>query len=403
MSFVKKIKETTRAGLVKCADEVFDNVYPTMEYEIIFRANNVNGNIMSNVEVTKDGRHYYPNDDLWNILIENGYWPYSSNLSGNIDFVDEDVQLWINASKHRALAWIGPKHLETMDDLATDIEIPDSIPGIANVEMVYIVCKRWSGEFTIPNTVKNIFIDKFSLDYHGQDFLSENGGCIVIGKDNPYLHCENGYAIYTKDKKTLLDFTRCEELFPYKLIEGVETNRKFAFLNMKFIPKRLEVPVSMKSLNARCVEKMGVFPIDINCKGAIKELNIPLDASAVINNYIEDVDCVDRDKQNDCSLVFKSPVPDKSPAVEGCFFLTKAGAATEKIHRSAPWSRKILCKGCDIKSVSPVVLKCYDEHIGCHIELKETQIEYSGFNVYESVDIVLNKLIQCGITDVSVI
>ena len=358
---------------------------------------------MSNVEVTKDGRHYYPNDDLWNILIENGYWPYSSNLSGNIDFVDEDVQLWINASKHRALAWIGPKYLETMDDLATDIEIPDSIPGIANVEMVYIVCKRWSGEFTIPNTVKNIFIDKFSLDYHGQDFLSENGGCIVIGKDNPYLHCENGYAIYTKDKKTLLDFTRCEELFPYKLIEGVETNRKFAFLNMKFIPKRLKVPVSMKSLNARCVEKMGVFPIDINCKGAITELNIPLDASAVINNYIEDVDCVDRDKQNDCRLVFNAPIPDESPAVEGCFFLTKAGAATEKIHRSAPWSRKILCKGCDIKSVSPVVLKCYDEHIGCHIELKETQIEYSGFNVYESVDIVLNKLIQCGITDVSVI
>ena len=374
-----------------------------MKYETIFRANNVNGNIMSNVEVTKDGRHYYPNDDLWNILIENGYWPYSSNLSGNIDFVDEDVQLWINASKHRALAWIGPKYLETMDDLATDIEIPDSIPGIANVEMVYIVCKRWSGGFTIPNTVKNIFIDKFSLDYHGQDFLSENGGCIVIGKDNPYLHCENGYAIYTKDKKTLLDFTRCEELLPYKLIEGVETNRKFAFLNMKFIPRCLEVPVSMKSLNVRCVEKMGVFPISINCKGPVKELNIPRDSSANINNYIEDVDFIGRDKQNDCSLVFKSPVPDKSPAVEGCFFLTKAGAATEKIHRSAPWSRKILCKGCDIKSVSPVVLKCYDEHIGCHIELKETQIEYSGFNVYESVDIVLNKLIQCGITDVSVI
>ena len=49
MSFVKKIKETTRADLVKRADEVFDNVYPTMEYETIFRANNVNGNIMSNV------------------------------------------------------------------------------------------------------------------------------------------------------------------------------------------------------------------------------------------------------------------------------------------------------------------------------------------------------------------
>lgn len=133
-----------------------------MKYETIFRANNVNGNIMSNVEVTKDGRHYYPNDDLWNILIENGYW--------------------------------------------------------------------------------------------------------------------------------------------------------------------LKVPVSMKSLNARCVEKMGVFPIDINCKGAITELNIPLDASAVINNYIEDVDCVDRDKQNDCRLVFKAPIPDESPAVEGCFFLTAAGA-----------------------------------------------------------------------------
>ena len=73
MSFVKKIKETTRPDLVKRADEVFDNVYPTMEYEPIFRANNVNGNIMSNVEVTKDGRHYYPNNDLWNILKKNGY------------------------------------------------------------------------------------------------------------------------------------------------------------------------------------------------------------------------------------------------------------------------------------------------------------------------------------------
>ena len=373
-----------------------------MKYETIFRANNVNGNIMSNVEVTKDGRHYYPNDDLWNILIENGYWPYSSNLSGNIDFVDEDVQLWINASKHRALAWIGPKYLETMDDLATDIEIPDSIPGIANVEMVYIVCKRWSGGFTIPNTVKNIFIDKFSLDYHGQDFLSENGGCIVIGKDNPYLHCENGYAIYTKDKKTLLDFTRCEELFPYKLIEGVETNRKFAFLNMKFIPKRLKVPVSMKSLNARCVEKMGVFPIEINCKGAIKELNIPLDASAVINNYIEDVDCVDRDKQNDCRLVFKAPIPDESPAVEGCFFLTAAGAATNKYPRRKPWSRKIMVKGYDIESVSPITLKCYDEHIGCQVRLKDKHVECDSYYVYESADIVLNKLRQCGIADVPV-
>ena len=375
-----------------------------MKYETIFRTNKVNGNIIQNAEVTQDGRHYYPTDDFCNILKDNGYWPYPSNLSENVDFVNEDVQLWINSSEQSALAWIGPKYLETMDDhSATDIVIPDSIPGIAKVDLVYIVCKRWGGGFNIPDTVKNIFIDKFSLDYYCEDYYSENGGSIIIGKDNPYLHCEQGYAIYTKDKKTLLDFTKCSEYSPYELIEGVETNRKFAFLNMKFIPRCLEVPVSMKSLNVRCVEKMGVFPIEINCKGAIKELNIPLDASAVINNYIEDVDCVDRDKQNDCSLVFKSPVPDKSPAVEGCFFLTKAGAATEKIHRRAPWSRKILCKGCDIKSVSPVVLKCYDEHIGCHIELKETQIEYSGFNVYESVDIVLNKLIQCGITDVSVI
>ena len=336
--------------------------------------------------------------------MENGYWPYSSNLSGNIDFVDEDVQLWINSSEQSALAWIGPKYLETMDDhSATDIVIPDSIPGIAKVDLVYIVCKRWGGGFNIPDTVKNIFIDKFSLDYYCEDYYSENGGSIIIGKDNPYLHCEQGYAIYTKDKKTLLDFTKCSEYSPYELIEGVETNRKFAFFNKKFFPQRLVVPASMKSLDAHCVEKMGVFPISINCKGPVKELNIPRDSSANINNYIEDVDFIGRDKQNDCSLVFKSPVPDKSPAVEGCFFLTKAGAATEKIHRSAPWSRKILCKGCDIKSVSPVVLKCYDEHIGCHIELKETQIEYSGFNVYESVDIVLNKLIQCGITDVSVI
>ena len=171
---------------------------------------------------------------------------------------------------------------------------------------------------------------------------------------------------------------------------------------MKFIPKRLEVPVSMKSLNARCVEKMGVFPIDINCKGAITELNIPLDASAVINNYIEDVDCVDRDKQNDCRLVFKAPIPDESPAVEGCFFLTAAGAATNKYPRRKPWSRKIMVKGYDIESVSPITLKCYDEHIGCQVRLKDKHVECDSYYVYESVDIVLNKLRQCGIADVPV-
>ena len=63
MSFVKKIKEKTQEDLVKRADEVVENVYRTMEYETICRANNVDGNIMSNVEVTKDGRHYYPNND----------------------------------------------------------------------------------------------------------------------------------------------------------------------------------------------------------------------------------------------------------------------------------------------------------------------------------------------------
>ena len=68
MSFTKKTAETTTGDLKKRAAKVFDNVCPTMEYETIFRANNVNGNIMSNVEVTKDGRHYYPNNDLWNIL-----------------------------------------------------------------------------------------------------------------------------------------------------------------------------------------------------------------------------------------------------------------------------------------------------------------------------------------------
>lgn len=374
-----------------------------MKYETIFRANKVNGNIIQNAKVTQDGRHYYPTDDFCHILMYNGYLPYFSNCSENVNFVDEDVQLWINRSKQSALAWIGPKYLETKDDFATDIVIPDSIPGIAKVDLVYIVCKRWNGGFIIPDTVKNIFIDKFSSYYDLGDCFDENGGSIIIGKDNPYLHCEQGYAIYTKDKKTLLDFTRCGKYFPYELIEGVEINRKFAFLNDKFFPQRLVVPASMKSLDARCVEKMGVFPISINCKGPVKELNIPRNSSAKINNYIEDVDCIGRDKQNDCSLVFKSPVPDKSPAVEGCFYLTKAGAATEIIHRRAPWSRKILCKGCDIKSVSPVVLKCYDEHIGCHIELKEKQIEYNSFNVYESVDIVLNKLTQCGITDVSVI
>ena len=119
-----------------------------MKYETIFRANKVNGNIIQNAEVTQDGRHYCPTDDFWNILIDNGYCPYSSNLSENVDFVDEDVQLWINSSEQSALAWIGPKYLETMDDhLATDIVIPDSIPGIAKVDLVYIVCKRWVGDF----------------------------------------------------------------------------------------------------------------------------------------------------------------------------------------------------------------------------------------------------------------
>ena len=374
-----------------------------MKYNTVFRKNHVNNHVISNARVTKDERHYCPTDDFWNIMIDNGYFPYSSNLSEDIDFVDQDVQLWINSSKHRTLAWIGPKHLETMEDSANEIEIPEAIPGIAEVELVYIVCKRWSGGFRIPKTVKDIFFDKFSLEYNQDDLFSQLGGCIVVDKKNPFLHCEQGYTLYTKDKKTLLDFCRCGEYCPYELIDGVETNRQYAFFGYKFFPKRLVVPSSMSKLDARCVEQVHLSPISVDCKGPIKEINIPLDASADINNYIEEVDCIGRIKQNDCSLVFKTPEMDESPAVEGCFFLTKAGAATDKMPRRAPWSKKILVKGCDIESISPVTLKCYNEHIGCHIEIKDKQIEHSGYNVYESVDIVLEKLKQCGITEVSVI
>ena len=374
-----------------------------MKYETIFRSNNVNGNIIHNAIATEDGRHYCPTNDFCNIMMNNGYFPYISNLSENIDFFDQDVQLWINSSKHSAFAWIGPKHLETMEGFADDIEIPNSILGIAKVELVYIVCKRWSGGFIIPNTIKNVFNDKFSLEYHGNDFLCENGGSIIVDKDNPFLHCEHGYALYTKDKKTLLDFFRCGKYNPYELIDGVETNRQYAFYGHNFIPRCLVVPVSMKSLDARCVEQMNLFPISFDCKGPIEELNIPHDASADINNYIEKVDCIGRVKQNDCSLVFKVPELDDSPAVEGCFFLTKAGAATDRLPRRAPWSKKVLVNGRDIESISPITLKCYNEHSGCHIEVKDKQIEHSGYNVYESVDIVLCKLKQCGITDVPVV
>ena len=38
MSFVKKIKEKKRPGLVKCADEVFDNVYPTRISNISYKS-----------------------------------------------------------------------------------------------------------------------------------------------------------------------------------------------------------------------------------------------------------------------------------------------------------------------------------------------------------------------------
>lgn len=373
-----------------------------MKYNTVFRNYQVNNHVKPNARVTEDERHYYPTDDFFEILMNNGYWPYISNLSDNINFIDQDVQLWINRSKHSAFAWIGPKYLESMEDLATEIEIPEAIPGIAKVELVYIVCKRWCGGFIIPNTVKNIFIDKFSLEYDNSDLYGQHGGSIIIDKDNPFLHSE-GYALYTKDKKTLLDFCSCGEYCPYELIDGVETNRQYAFFGYKFFPKRLVVPSSMSKLDARCVEQMHLSPISVDCKGPIKELNIPLDASADINNYIEEVDCIGRIKQNDCSLVFKTPEMDESPAVEGCFFLTKAGAATDRVPRRAPWSKKILVKGCDIESISPVTLKCYNEHIGCHIEIKDKEIEHSGYNVYESVDIVLEKLKQCGITEVPII
>ena len=107
--------------------------------------------------------------------------------------------------------------------------------------------------------------------------------------------------------------------------------------------------------------------------------------------------------RSDCRLVFKAPIPDESPAVEGCFFLTAAGAATNKYPRRKPWSRKIMVKGYDIESVSPITLKCYDEHIGCQVRLKDKHVECDSYYVYESVDIVLNKLRQCGIADVPVV
>ena len=93
MSFGKKIKEKTQGGLVKCADEVFDNVYPTRISNISYKS------VIERQEALKE----FKDRDILNTNLESAYNEIKTIIEGCIlsDYIDTITTVplkWTNRS-----------------------------------------------------------------------------------------------------------------------------------------------------------------------------------------------------------------------------------------------------------------------------------------------------------------
>lgn len=143
MSFVKKIKETTRADLVKRADEVFDNVYPTRISNISYIS------VIERQEALKE----FKDRDILNTNLESAYKEIKKIIEGCIlsDYIDT---IYNNLSKKIIIK---------------DFDKSKCIYQLLNSVNIYLVSSKMCGDKTfdgreIPSdTVKSIVLSKKEL------------------------------------------------------------------------------------------------------------------------------------------------------------------------------------------------------------------------------------------------
>ena len=144
MSFVKKIKEKTQEDLVKRADEVFDNVYPTRISNISYE---------SVIESQKAVKEFEDKDrDILNTNLESAYKEIKKIIEGCIlsDYIDT---IYNNLSKK----------------ITEDFDKSKCIYQLLNSVNIYLVSSKMCGgktfdEREIPSdTVKSIVLSKKEL------------------------------------------------------------------------------------------------------------------------------------------------------------------------------------------------------------------------------------------------
>ena len=142
MSFTEKIKKKTRAGLVKCADEVFDNVYPTRISNISYKS------VIERQEALKE----FKDRDILNTNLESAYKEIKKIIKGCIlsDYIDT---IYNNLS----------------EKITEDFDKSKCIYQLLNSVNIYLVSSKMCGgktsdEREIPyDTVKSIVLSKKEL------------------------------------------------------------------------------------------------------------------------------------------------------------------------------------------------------------------------------------------------
>ena len=144
MSIVNKIKKKTRAGLVKCADEVFDNVYPTRISNISYIS------VIERQEALKE----FKDRDILNTNLESAYKEIKKIIKGCIlsDYIDTIDN---NLSKK----------------IIKDFDKSKCIYQLLNSVNIYLVSSKMCGDKTIDgreipsgsDTVKSIVLSKKEL------------------------------------------------------------------------------------------------------------------------------------------------------------------------------------------------------------------------------------------------
>lgn len=145
MSIVKKIKEKAHEDLVKRADEVFDNVYPTRISNISYIS------VIERQEALKE----FKDRDILNTNLESAYKEIKKIIEGCIlsDYIDT---IYNNLS-------------EKITEITEDFDKSKCISQLLNSVNIYLVSSKMCGDKTIDgreipsDTVKSIVLSKKEL------------------------------------------------------------------------------------------------------------------------------------------------------------------------------------------------------------------------------------------------